>query len=167
MSTSPAAPTAQDDLVRIVKKWKDKPGSLIMVLHEVQERFGCVPRHITLELTKLIDVPVARIYEVLTFYNYFKTEAPGKFVISVCTGTACHIKGASEILKGISAELGVAEGESTADKEFHLQGVRCLGCCGLAPVATVNGKVYGKLKPSDGKPLIERVRLEQPMPAGH
>jgi NADH:ubiquinone oxidoreductase subunit E len=139
-------PAQAAELGKIVAKWKDKPGSLIMVLHEVQERFGCLPRHLTLELTKLIDVPVARIYEVITFYNYFKTEAPGKYILSVCTGTACHLKGASKLTEGLGAQLGIKEGESTADKLFHLQSVRCVGCCGMAPVVMVSGAIHGKLK---------------------
>lgn len=165
-ATPTTAASTTEDLAKIVKKWKDKPGSLIMVLHEVQERFGCVPRHISLELTKLIDVPMARIYEVITFYNYFKTEAPGKYVVSVCTGTACHIKGSGELLKGLASKLGIAPGQSTPDREFHLQGVRCLGCCGLAPVVTVNGKVYGKLKGDDAQMLLDKIAVDQPVAGG-
>ncbi|MCK6488675.1 MAG: NAD(P)H-dependent oxidoreductase subunit E [Planctomycetes bacterium] len=157
--TTATTPNVQEDLQRIAKKWKDKPGSLIMVLHEVQERLGCVPRNVCLELAKLIDVPVARIYEVVTFYNYFKTEAPGKHILSVCTGTACHLKGASKVLESLSKELGIKEGESSADKEFHLQSVRCVGCCGMAPVVMVNGAIHGKLKPeSSGKEIVAQYR---------
>jgi NADH-quinone oxidoreductase subunit E len=110
-----------------------------------------------------MGVPLARIYEVVTFYNYFKLEAPGKYVISVCLGTACHIKGSAELLAGMEKELQVHEGQSTPDKEYHLQAVRCLGCCGLAPLVSVNGKVYAKLKTDDSHHVIERIQIDKPM----
>jgi NADH-quinone oxidoreductase subunit E len=91
-----------------------------------------------------MNVPLARIYEVLTFYNFFKLKSPGKVVISVCTGTACYLKGTDKILEDFEVALGVKNNEGTADKNFFLQGVRCVGCCGLAPVIVVNGKTYGR-----------------------
>jgi NADH-quinone oxidoreductase subunit E len=116
-----------------------------------------------MKLGRQMGVPLARIYEVVTFYNYFKLEAPGKYVISVCLGTACHIKGSAELLAGMEEELHLQEGQSTADKEYHLQAVRCLGCCGLAPLVSVNGKVYAKLKTDDSHHVIERIRVDKPM----
>ena len=151
----------------ITKRWKSKRGSLIMALHDLQGLYGYVPRDAALVLGGELGVPLARIYEVITFYNYFKLEAPGKYIISVCTGTACHIKGAGEILEGVETELNIKEGESTPDKEYHLQGVRCLGCCGLAPIATINGKVYGKLKSDGGHYLVERAQIDKPMADVH
>jgi NADH-quinone oxidoreductase subunit E len=150
MTTAPQVPHAtamRDDVARIVAKWKNDPGSLIMVLHDIQERFGYVPRQVTLDLPDLIAVPVARIHEVLTFYHYFKTEPPGKHLVSVCLGTACHLKGGGRVLDGMGQALAVKPGDTTPDKQFHLQSVRCLGCCGMAPVVMVDGNIYGKLKP--------------------
>ena len=141
-----------------VKKWKGKRGSLIMALHEIQNQMGYVPREATMEISSQMDVPLARIYEVLTFYNYFKLEAPGKAVISICTGTACYLKGSPALVEEFKKDLGIEIGETTADGLFHLQCVRCIGCCGLAPVVSVNGKIYGKLKPSDIKPIIAEWR---------
>lgn len=137
------------DVAAIAKKWKDKRGSLIMALHDLQDRAGYVPRDQALELGKALGVPLARIYEVITFYNYFKLKSPGRHIISVCTGTACHLKGAGKLMDTYTAELGIKPGATTGDGMFHLQGVRCLGCCGLAPVVTINGRVFGKLKPED------------------
>jgi len=133
------------ELAEYVNKWKGQKGNLIMILHEVQDFYGYVPREICFVLSKELKVPLARIYEVLTFYNYFSLSSPGKYKISVCLGTACYLKGATEILAGIKEELGIEEGETTEDKLFRLEQVRCLGCCGLAPVVTVNEKVYGKM----------------------
>lgn len=154
------AAAAPGDIALIAKRWKDKRGSLIMALHDLQGRFGYVPRESALELGKQLNVPLARIYEVVTFYNYFKLEAPGKYIISVCTGTACHLKGAGDIVQAFREKLKIKEGESTSDKMFHLQGVRCLGCCGLAPVVTVNSKVYGKVKAAEVGTIIDKTLTE-------
>jgi NADH:ubiquinone oxidoreductase subunit E len=162
----PAA-AVKDDVSIIAKKWKNKRGSLIMALHDLQGRLGYVPREQAMKLGRELGVPLARIYEVVTFYNYFKSEAPGKYIISVCTGTACHIKGTKQLLDGLEAELGVHEGESTPDHEYHLQGVRCLGCCGLAPLVSVNGRVYGKLKTDESHYVIECIQRDKPMLSAH
>ena len=158
-----AALAPKDEITVIAQKWKKKRGSLIMALHDLQGRLGYVPRESAMKLGREMGVPLARIYEVVTFYNYFKLTAPGKYIISVCTGTACHIKGSKELLTGLEKELGIKEGQSTPDKEYHLQAVRCVGCCGLAPLAAVNGKVYGKLKTDESHYVIERIQIDKPM----
>lgn len=132
---------------QIANKWRKKRGSLIMALHEIQDVKGYVDWHDAVDVSLNMGIPLARIYEVLTFYNFFKLVAPGKAVISVCTGTACYLKGNDKVLEKFKAELGINEGESTKDKMFHLQSVRCVGCCGLAPVCVVNGKTYGRMTP--------------------
>jgi len=150
--------TAQSNLSPILKKWKNKRGNLIMILHAIQDQQGFVPRDTALELSGALGVPLAQIYEVLTFYNYFKLSSPGKAVISVCTGTACYLKGATGLVEEISEELGILPGFSTEDGLFHLQCVRCVGCCGLAPVIAVNGKTYGKVKISEIKFILSEWR---------
>lgn len=142
------------DISRIVKKWRNKRGSLIMALHEIQNRYGFVPRDVSLQLAQLMDVPLARIYEVITFYNYFNLEPPGKHNIAVCMGTACYMKGAQELVNGLKKELGINEGETTPDGLYHLESVRCVGCCGLAPVVMVNGDTMSKVAPGDEKSVI-------------
>lgn len=146
------------DVVAAVKKWKNKRGNLIMILHEIQDTRGYVPREVALYLSKELDIPLARIYEALTFYHYFKLEPPGKAVISVCTGTACYLKGSQALVDEFARETGAPVGGSTEDKLFHLQCVRCVGCCGLAPVAIVNGKTYGKLTQADIKKIVHEWR---------
>ncbi len=145
----------QEDIAAIAKRWKQKRGSLIMALHALQDRYGYVPREAAMSLGEQMDVPLARIYEVLTFYNYFRLESPGDTVVSVCMGTACYLKGAPELLDRASEVLGVEPGETTADGKYHLQVVRCVGCCGLAPVVTTNGEVMAKVSPEG---LEERLR---------
>jgi NADH-quinone oxidoreductase subunit E len=139
----------QKNIDEIVARWKDKEGNLIMILHELQGRYGYVPREGALALSRTMDVPLARIYEVITFYNYFKLTPPGKHTVSVCLGTACYLKGAPAILQEIKNILHIEEGQTTKDGLFHLQVVRCLGCCGLAPVMTIGDKVFGSVKKND------------------
>lgn len=140
---------------QVANKWRKKRGSLIMALHEIQDVKGYVPWEDAVDIANGMGIPLARIYEVLTFYNFFKLDAPGKAVISVCTGTACYLKGNDKVLEEFKKELGINEGESTEDHMFHLQCVRCVGCCGLAPVCVVNGKTYGRITPADVKKIIE------------
>ena len=103
---------------QVATKWRKKRGSLIMALHEIQDIKGYVPWEDALEVAQAMNIPLARIYEVLTFYNFFKLEAPGKAVISVCTGTACYLKGNDKVLEEFKKELGIGEGESTPDPHF-------------------------------------------------
>jgi len=147
--------------IEAVKKWKDKRGSLIMALHEIQGVFGYIPWASARTVADEMGVPLARIYEVLTFYNYFKIEKPGKNIISVCDGTACHLKGSQSVLKAYQEELGIGPGETTPDRLFHLQIVRCLGCCGLSPVSVVNGKTYSRVTPGDVKNIIAEWRAKE------
>jgi NADH-quinone oxidoreductase subunit E len=141
-------------------KWRGRDGNLIMILHEIQGRFGYVPREVALDLSKELDVPLACIYEVITFYNYFKLEKPGKFNIAVCMGTACYLKGAQDILESIIDLLNIKEGETTPDGMFHLDAVRCLGCCGLAPVIMINDKIYGKVKKNQVIEILSKYKNE-------
>ena len=134
-----------DDVSLIAKRWKNKRGTLIMALHDLQGRYGFVPRDAAMDLGRQLHVPLARIYEVITFYNYFKLKSPGRHVVSVCMGTACYLKGAPKLLEDVSQELGVKPGETSADGEYHLQMVRCVGCCGLAPVVMTDGVTLGKV----------------------
>ncbi len=140
--------TMDKKLKKLIKKWENRRGNLIMIFHEIQNEYGYVPRNVSLKLSEMLDVPLARIYEVLTFYNYFNLVKPGKNTVSICMGTACYLKGAGEILKEFKDILNIDEGQTSQDGNFFLTTVRCLGCCGLAPVVTVNGKVYGKVDKS-------------------
>lgn len=149
------------ELVNLVEKWKGKEGNLIMILHEVQNHHGYVPRELSLELSKMLDVPLARIYEVITFYNFFKLNPPGKHRIALCMGTACYLRGAQVILDEIKNILGVKEGQTTKDGLFYLDVVRCLGCCGLAPVMMIDDKVYGKVKKNEVADILSKYIKEE------
>jgi len=134
------------ELLDCIEEWKDKPGSLIMVLHKVQKEYGYIPMDVAVKIAKEMNIHLAKIYGVITFYNYFKTEKPGKHKISVCLGTACYLKGAESICNELQQILGIEVGETTKDGNFSLETVRCIGCCGLAPVITIDNDVYGNIK---------------------
>jgi NADH-quinone oxidoreductase subunit E len=126
------------------EKWKRVRGNLMMVLHGVQQDMGYVPREVAMGLSKALQIPLARFYEVLTFYHYFKLAPQGKYSISVCLGTACYLKGSANLQKAIEQKLKISAGQTTEDGLFHLDVARCVGACGLAPVVTINGYVFGK-----------------------
>jgi NADH-quinone oxidoreductase subunit E len=148
-------------VAEIAEKWRGKPGNLIMILHEIQNTYGYVPRSVALRLSDHLDIPLARIYEVITFYNYFKLKPPGKYTISVCMGTACYLKGAPEILSEIKSILNIEEGQTTTDGLFNLAPVRCLGCCSLAPVLMVNKKIYGRVKRKDVVDILGQYKSDE------
>ena len=137
------------ELVSFIDEWKVKPGSLIMILHKTQETFGYISRESADILARLTGIPLARIYGVITFYHFFKTTKPGKHKVSVCLGTACYLKGSQDLLDESRKLLGLAPDAVTEDGLFSIDPVRCVGCCGLAPVMTVTTgnttDTFGKL----------------------
>ena len=133
------------ELITFINEWKVKPGSLIMMLHKTQETFGFISKPAAEKLSLLTGIPLARIYGVITFYHFFKTKKPGKHKISVCLGTACYLKGTQDILDEIRKLLELEPDGVTADGLFSADPVRCVGCCGLAPVLTIDNDTYGKL----------------------
>jgi len=146
------------DLISFIEEWKEKPGNLIMVLHRVQEHFGFIPRETAFEVAERLDVPVAKIYGVITFYHLFRLTKPGRNQIAVCMGTACYLKGGEDLILEFERLLGVGINTVTEDGEFSLEAVRCIGCCGLAPVLTVNGEVFGDVKTTDCKKILDQFR---------
>jgi NADH-quinone oxidoreductase subunit E len=145
-------------LSEFIAKWKNKPGSLIMILHRVQEEYKYVPRAVALELSKQLNVPLAKIYGVITFYHFFKLKKPGRNNIQVCLGTACYLKGGGDILQELENILGIGVNSVTPDGEFSIEAVRCVGCCGLAPVLVINGEVHGKLKKDQLPGILAKVK---------
>ena len=150
--------TFPPELLSFIEEWKVKPGSLVMMLHKTQETFGYISREAAGRVAQLTGIPLARIYGVITFYHFFKTTKPGKNVISVCLGTACYLKGAQDLLDEIRKILKIAPNEVTDDGLFSVDAVRCIGCCGLAPVLTVGKSTHGKLKKDMLQGIIDRYK---------
>lgn len=145
MATAAKETTLSEGLKAFIEEWKDRPGNLIMILHKVQEEYKYVPREIAFEVARLLDVPLAKIYGVITFYHFFKLEKPGENNLQVCMGTACYLQGAADLISELENLLDIGVGGTTPDGKFSIEAVRCVGCCGLAPVLVVDGEVYGKL----------------------
>ena len=148
------------ELKAFIEEWKEKPGNLIMVLHQVQQTYGYIPREVAIEVSELLNVPLAKIYGVVTFYNFFKLQKAGKYIIQVCLGTACYLRGGDDLMKTLERELGIGVNGTTPDGLFSVEAVRCLGCCGLAPVIVVNGNVHGRLTSKDVPTIIEQYRKQ-------
>jgi NADH-quinone oxidoreductase subunit E len=146
------------ELLLFIDEWKVKPGSLIMILHKTQETFGYISRPSAEKLALLTGIPLARIYGVVSFYHFFKTTKPGKNKVSVCLGTACYLKGGGDIIEDARKLLGLAPGGVTEDGLFSIDEVRCVGCCGLAPVMTVGKETYGKMTKGQLAGIFDKYR---------
>ncbi len=133
-----------EELEKILQIYTQDKDNLIQILNEVQEHYGYIPKHAQMEISKYLNIPLAEIYGVITFYSRFTLKPKGKYHIAVCLGTACYVKGSSKIMDRLKERLNIEAGETTKDGKFSIEATRCVGACGLAPVFTVNGEVYGK-----------------------
>jgi NADH:ubiquinone oxidoreductase subunit E/NAD-dependent dihydropyrimidine dehydrogenase PreA subunit len=152
---------AEDDVRKvsdIIDKYRQEKSVLIPVLQEITREYGYLPKDILVYVSVELDIPLSQIHSVATFYTAFSLEPRGKHMVSVCLGTACHVQGGGRILERLERELKISSGETTKDKQFSLEAVRCLGCCGLAPVFTVNEDLYGKVTQSKVTKLIKKYR---------
>ena len=131
-------------LEELKKEYKPVKDNLIQMLNEIQDHFGYIPEEAQKELSEFLGISMAEVYGVITFYSRFSLKPKGKYNISVCMGTACFVKGSQKILDRLLERLKIQVGETTEDGKFSIEETRCVGACGLAPVFTVNGEVYGK-----------------------
>lgn len=137
---------------------EEKEGCLINVLHEAQDLFGYLSQDLLLFISRKLGLTAAKVFGVATFYSYFTLEPRGKHVISICMGTACFVKGAADILEEFKKQLNIKEDNTSEDGLFTIDTLRCVGACGLAPVVTVDGKVYGRVKVEDVEKIIKEYR---------
>lgn len=142
-----------EEMNSILEKYSKDKSNLIQILNEVQENYGYIPKYSQISISEYLDIPLAEIYGVITFYARFTLKPKGKYNIAVCLGTACFVKGSEKVLDKAKEILKIDVGETTEDGKFSLEATRCIGACGLAPVFTVNEEVYGKATPE----LIEKV----------
>jgi NADH:ubiquinone oxidoreductase subunit E len=145
-----------EKLEAIILQHKEQQGALIPILHETQELFGYIPEEAQKKISEVLNIPVAEIYGVATFYSRFTLNPRGQHIISVCLGTACYVKNSKGVLERLEEELNVKTGSTTEDKKFTLEATRCLGCCGLAPVMMIGEDVYGKLVPDDIPDILKK-----------
>lgn len=155
------APALDEDIVAFIRECREKEhhdSYLIAVLHKVQNRYGYLSRRHLDEVAQCLQVPASTVSGVATFYHYFRLKPRGKYAISVCLGTACFVKGADKILEALRTELGIEIGETSTDGLFSLEESRCLGVCAMAPVVTVNERVFGNVSPKQVPELLNRIR---------
>lgn len=135
---------------------RGQAGALMPVLHEAQNIYGYLPAEVQQTIAEGLNVPLAEVYGVATFYSQFSLSPKGKHQISVCLGTACYVKGSDKILEAVEKELRISCGECTPDKKFSIESCSCVGACGLAPVMIIDGEVYGKLSPDDVAGILDK-----------
>ena len=133
-----------NEMKELLKNYEQDKSNLIQILNEVQEKYGYIPKQSQIEISNYLNIPMAEIYGVITFYSRFTLEPKGKYNISVCLGTACFVKGSQALLDRLKERLKIDEGQTTPDGKFSIDATRCVGACGLAPVFTINNEVYGK-----------------------
>ncbi len=148
----------EERLMAVIEKYKNQDGATIPVLHEAQEIYGYLPYEVQVMISKGLDVPIAEIYGIITFYTQFSLNPKGKYNIGICLGTACYVKGSGDILEKTKQILGIDVGECTPDGLFSIDATRCIGACGLAPVLTVNDDVYGRITVDDVEDIINKYR---------
>ena len=148
----------ESKLTEIIEKYGGDTHSIVAILQDIQEEFNYLPKDVLIKLSEELDIPLSRILSVATFYKAFSLTPRGKYLINVCLGTACHVRGGGRVMEKIERELGIHRGETTEDRNFTLDEVRCLGCCGLAPVMMVGKNVEGKLTESNVVPILEQYK---------
>lgn len=145
-------------LNKIIEKHKGKPGGLIPVLEEAQVALEYLPVSVQKKIARELNLPLSRVYGVVTFYSFFTMTPRGKHTVRVCLGTACYVRGGKAIAESLRKEFGIDEGETTPDRMFTFESVRCLGACGLGPVVVVDEDVHGRVKPSKVKEILNQYK---------
>lgn len=150
------------DLVKsICDRYKNEPSPLMLVLSDVQKEYGYIPLEVQEIISDELNIPVSDIYGVVTFYSFFSLKPKGRFVIGVCLGTACYVKGGQNIIDKFGDLLKIKPGQTTEDGLFTLDALRCIGACGIAPAISINGKVYPKVKLSDIPNIIKEYKEKE------
>ena len=139
----------EEKLIAVINAHKEIKGSMMPILQQAQEIYGYLPIEVQKIIARETGASIEEIYGVVSFYSQFKLNPNGKYAIAVCLGTACYVKGAQELIDAITKELGVEAGSTSSDGKYSLEATRCIGACGLAPVLTINGDVYGRLTAKD------------------
>ena len=152
---------AVKQITEIVSRYKDEGTPLMMILSDIQKEYGYIPLEVQELVSSLTGIPVSDIYGVVTFYSFFSLTPKGKYVIGVCLGTACYVKGSQLVIDKFEELLGIKSGETTPDGLFTLDALRCLGACAMAPAVSINGKVYSKVQVSQVEKIIEEYRNKE------
>ena len=145
----------------VLNKYASVDGSLITILQHAQDIYGYLPTDVLYHIAEIIGSTPAKVMGVATFYSQFRLQPVGKYLIMLCQGTACHVNGSEKIEKAIKEEIGISDGETTADGLFTLKNVACLGCCSLSPVMMINDETYGRLTPEKTKEILRNLKAKE------
>ena len=151
-------PAQEAELKKVIAKYKEQPGGLMPALQEAQGIYGYLPYEVQKMLAEGLDVSMSEVYGVSTFYAQFSLVPKGKYIISVCLGTACYVKGADRVLTAIEEKLGIKSGECTPDRKFSIEACRCVGACGLAPVMVIKDDIHPAMTPDKIRALINEIK---------
>ena len=151
----------REGIIDICASHKGEPSPLMPILEEIQKKYGYIPLEVQELVSKQMGIPVSEIYGVVTFYNFFSLTPKGKYVIGVCLGTACYVKNSQTILDKFETLLGIAPGETTPDRLFTIEAIRCMGACALAPAVSVNGKVYPQMSVDGVQKVVDEYRSKE------
>ena len=149
---------SQESIMDIIGKYEPAPTSLIAVLQDTQQQYGYLPKDVLIQISRELQVPLSRVLSLATFYSAFSLKPKGRHPIHICMGTACHVRGAQPMLEAFERELNIKNGDTTEDGHFSLDAVRCVGCCGLAPVVMVGEEVHGKITASKVSRVLKKYR---------
>ena len=160
LTTVAFAGTAEQEakLLEVIAKYDGVKGAMMPILQEAQDIYGYLPIEVQRIIAEKTGTPIEEIYGIVSFYAQFKLNPDGEVAIAVCLGTACYVKGSGDILDEICNELGMASGETSSDGKYSIEATRCIGACGLAPVLTINGEVYGRLTKADVPTILAKYR---------
>ncbi|HUV63211.1 MAG TPA: NADH-quinone oxidoreductase subunit NuoE [Sedimentisphaerales bacterium] len=149
---------SRDKVDQIIGRYEGGRESLVPILQGITNEFNWLPQQMLMRVAEVKQIPIEHILRIATFYKAFSLKPRGEHIITVCMGTACHVKGAPRIIERFERELGIQTGQTTRDMRFTLEAVRCIGCCGLSPVVTVGEELYGKLSPAKAADILEKYR---------
>ena len=139
----------------ILDNYQHDKGMLVSILQDIQAEYNYLPEEVLVEVSQVLGAPLSQVYSVATFFKAFSLEPRGRYLINVCLGTACHVRGAVKVLEAIERELDIKAGGTTKDLKFTLETVNCVGCCALGPVVIIDGEYYGQMKTDKVKVLLE------------
>ena len=145
---------------QIIEKFKNEKGTIIGLMQDIHGEYRYLPEEVLLRVSAELDIPMAKLYTLATFYKSFRLEPVGKHHVRVCLGTACHVNGATKIVETLERELGVKSGQTTEDNQFTLETVNCLGACALGPLMLVDGEYHGKIDQGKLKKLLNKYRKD-------
>ena len=149
---------AVKQISEIISRYENEKTPLMMILSDIQREYGYIPLDVQEFISDQTGIPVAEIYGVVTFYSFFSLTPKGKYVIGVCLGTACYVKGAQQVIDKFAELLKIQPGQTSEDGLFTLEALRCIGACGIAPALTINGKVYPKVSVADVQKIVEEYK---------